>query len=206
MSFLYGTQVECLYSMPSAATAVVAAAQTILSKSSANAPYVLPANFFAQTSGNGAGKALILKGGGYFTVGTTAVTDIFQVAFDNTPGTFSTIIAETGTFTTLASIANGAFVFEVMITAQVMGTSGTLSAVGELKFGAANNAFAGTIGTIGTSSTTLSALPIMIGAPNAAVTAFNTQQSYAVELWNTWSVTTGAPSITLTNFYVFGLN
>lgn len=213
MSFLYGTQVECLYAMPSAGAAVTAAAQTVLSKANAGGAgggaYQLPAFFFNQNSGNGPGKSLLIKGGGFFTVGGTAVTDIFQVAFDTTAGTYASagLIAETGTFTTLASITNGAFTFEVMVTCQATGgSSGILAAVGEVKFGAANNAWAGTIGTIGTSSTTLSALPIMIGAPNAGATSINTQQAYFIELFNTWSATTGSPSITLSNYLIFGLN
>lgn len=209
MSFITGTQMECLYAMPSAATAVTAATQTVLSKGTTAAPYLLPANFFSQQSGSGPGKSLLIKGGGYFTIGGTAVTDIFQVAMDTTAGTYLAggLIAETGTFTTVINITSGIFRFEVELTASVFGTAGVISALGELKMGAGNNAFAGTLGSgTAVATTTLYGLPIMIGAPNTGITSFNTTQAYYIELFNTWSATTGTPSITLTNYTIFGLN
>lgn len=208
MSFYTGTQVECLYAMPSAATAVTAAAQTLLSHANAGTAaggaFQLPAGYFA-VGANGGQRSLLLKGGGFFSVGSTAVTDTFQVALTSTSGTYSAggLLAATGAFTTTASVTNGAFEFEVMVTAQATGVSaGVLSAVGHLLWGAGANASAPVLSAFSSSA----APAIMIGAPNSGLTSVNTQAAYFVELFNTWSATTGAPTITLTNFLVLGLN
>jgi hypothetical protein len=194
MSFYTATQIETLYAMPSNATAVTAAAQTVLSKGTTAAPYQLPANFFQQQSGNGPGKSLLIKGGGFFTTSSTAMTDTFQIALDTTAGTAGTVIAATGAFTPTASVTNGAFRFEAEITAQVMGSAGVLSVVGNLFWGTGANA------------AVASPQIFMLGAPNAGVTGFATTGAYYVELFNTWSLATGAPSVTLTNYTIFGLN
>ncbi len=92
MSFYTGTQSELLYSMPASATAVTAAAATVMSGTSTTNPaYQLPAYFFPNNGG--IGKSLLLKGGGVFTIGTTAVTDIFQVGFNTTAGTGTPVLA-----------------------------------------------------------------------------------------------------------------
>jgi hypothetical protein len=203
VSFITGTQTELLYAMPASSTAVTAAAQTLLSaNAAANPAYQLPAGFFAPQSGNGPGKSLLLKGGGVFSVGTTAVTDVFTVAIDATAGTYANTIAKTGAFTTVASVANGAFEFELMLTATAVGTSGSLNGVGHLLWGPANNAAAPSQSAY---SATLSGQPIMIGTPQTPV-SFNNTSAYYLELFNTWSSTTGASTITLTNFLIFGLN
>jgi hypothetical protein len=201
VSFLTGTQCELLYAMPASATAVTAAAQTLLSAGSTTNPaYQLPAYYFPNTYG--AGRSLLLKGGGWFTVGSTAVTDIFQVGMDTTQGTLLNIVAKTGAFTTVASITNGAWDFEVLMTCTGVGTAGTINSVGHMHWGPANNAVTVTQSTY---SATLSGQPMMIGAPQTAVTLDNSK-AYWIELFNTWSVTTGSPTITLTNFFIFGLN
>jgi hypothetical protein len=45
----------------------------------------------------------------------------------------------------------------------------------------------------------------MIGTPQTAVT-LNPTLGYYIELFNQWNVTTGAPTITMTNYLIFGLN
>ena len=70
-----------------------------------------------------------------------------------------------------------------------------------LLIGQANNAANPTLQTVGAQWAT----PIMIGAPQTAV-AFDPTVAQFVEMSSTWSATTGAPTVTLTNFYVFGLN
>jgi len=211
MSFYTGTQAELLYAMPASGAATTAAAATIISgTTAANPAYALPANYFSPQSGTTPGKSLLIKGGGWFTIGGTAVTDVFQVGLNTAAGTGTPaiVLAKTGAFTTLINWTTAAFTFEVMatMTAQGVGaTAGSLNTVGELKLGAANNVAVPTLGTFGTSTTASLASTIMLGAPQTAVT-FNTLTSYYVEVSNTWNVTTGAPSITLTNYYIFGLN
>lgn len=203
-----GTWTECLYAMPVSGPAVTAAAATIMSgNTAANPPYLLPAGFFQQQSGVSPGKSLLLKGGGWATIGGTAVTDIFTVGMNTTAGTLLNTVAKTGTFTTLASMTSLGFYFEVLMTVTITGSAanaGSINCVGFIHFGAANNAAAPTWGTFGNATTTFFCT-MMIGTPQTAVT-LNPTLAYYVELLNQWNVTTGAPTITLTNFYVFGLN
>jgi hypothetical protein len=207
MSFITGTQCELLYAMPASGVAVTAAAATILSgTTAANPPYALPPNFFGQASGGGPGKSIMVKGGGWYTVGTTAVTDIIKIGLNTTQNTaaIAVTLGATGAWTTVASQSNVAFEFELMATLTVPGKPGTncsLNCLGRMFIGQANNAANPTLQTVGAQWAT----PIMIGAPQTAV-AFDPTVAQFVEVSNTWSVTTGAPTATLTNFYVFGLN
>jgi hypothetical protein len=207
-SSITGTWTECLYAMPVSGPAVTAAAATIMTgNTAANPPYLLPAGFFQQQSGSGVSKALLLKGGGWCTVGGTAVTDIFTVGMNTTAGTLLNTVAKTGTFTTVINMTSLAFTFEVMMTVTIAGSAanaGSINCVGELKFMAANNADAPTWGTYAAATTSLFCV-MGIGTPQTAVT-LNPTLAYYIELFNQWSVTTGAPTITLTNFYILGLN
>jgi hypothetical protein len=207
VSFLYGTQVECLYAMPASGVAVTAAAATILSgTTAANPPYGLPANFFAQTPGGGPGKSLLIKGGGWYTVGTTAVTDIIKIGLNTTQNTASIAVTlgATGAWTTVASQSDVEFEFELMVTCTApgkAGTNGSFNSMGRMFIGQANNAANPTLQTVGAQWAT----PIMIGAAQTAA-GFDPTVAQYVEVSNQWNVTTGAPTATLTNFYVFGLN
>jgi hypothetical protein len=205
VSFLTGTQCELLYSMPASGSAVTAAVITVMSGSTAaNPAYALPANFFSPQTGTAPGKALLLKGGGSWATATAARTTAFTVGLDTTAGTLGITLAKTGTLTTVVQATAAAFDFEVMVTMTAQGvgaTAGTLNAVGWVEYGVANNAATGTFGTYSSNN----ASRFMIGTPQTAVT-FNTLTSYYLEVFNTWDATTNAPTITLTNFYVFGLN
>jgi hypothetical protein len=210
VSFFTGTQTELLYAMPATGPTVTAAAATVMTgASAANPAYALPLGFFNQQSGGGAGKSLLIKGGGWFTVGSTAVTTVFQVGLNSTAGTGAIALpfGKTGTMTTLASQTSCAFMFEVLVTATSPGYSATttaINAVGKFEIGNANNAATATWGTTAATSTA-QIYGYMIGTPQTPIAPVPTTQYY-VECSNTWSVTTGAPTIVLTNFFIFGLN
>jgi hypothetical protein len=207
MSFQTGTQCELLYSMPASGSAVTAAVITAMSgTTAANPPYQLPANFFAPQSGTTPGKALLIKGGGSWATPTATRTTAFTVGLDTTAGTLGITLAKTGTLTTAITTATAAFDFEVMVTMTGQGQAslaGTLNAVGWIEYGIANNAATGAFGTMTFAGNMVARF--MIGTPQTAVT-YTTSQAYFVEVFNTWDATTNAPTITLTNFYVFGLN
>ena len=207
MSFYTGTQCELLYAMPASGSAVTAAAATILSgTSAANPPFGLPPGFFNPSPTGDAGKSLLIKGGGWYTVGTTAVTNIIKIGLNTTQNTaaIAVTLAATGAWTTVISQSNVAFEFEVMVTCTApgkAGTNGSYNCIGHLLVGQANNAANPTLQTVGAQWAT----PIMMGAPQTAA-GFDPTVTQYVEVSNQWSVTTGSPTATLTNFYVFGLN
>ena len=205
MSQLTGTATELLYSMPASGSAVTAAAITVMSGSTAaNPAYLLPGGFFNPQEGTKPGKALLLKGGGSWATPTAARTTAFTAGLDTTAGTLGITLAKTGTLTTVITTATAAFDFEILVTMTAQGvgaTAGSLNAVGWVEYGIANNAATGTFGTYSANN----ASRFMIGTPQTAVT-FNTLTPYYLEVFNTWDAVTNAPTITLTNFWVFGLN
>ena len=200
MSFYTGTQVELLYCQPANGTAVTAAAQTVLTgmPAASNPPYQLPAYFFPSGQA-GIGKHLRITAGGFFSTGTiTTLTYACALSFDTTKGTHGTDVAKTGavpvnTTPAMTSITNGAWYLDCLITCQQVGTTMNLNALGTLDLGAANNA------------TTTVNLGLMIGAPNSSI-ALDNSVAYFPELWWTWSVTTGAPTVTCSQFNIYGCN
>jgi len=206
MSFYTGTQCELLYAMPGSAPAVTATATTsILSANSATLlPYQLPAAYFTQQSGTGLGKSLLIKGGGNFTLGSTADTITLAWYLDTTAGTQLTVMAQTGAITPVVSITNGCWEFELLVTCSALGTGANskLNAVGHVFWGPGNNAAAPTFASNGATS---AAGVTMIGAPQTGVTITNTN-AYYLDLFGWWSATTGSPTLTLTNYMIFGLN
>jgi len=206
MSFYTGTQCELLYAMPAAAPSVSATATTsILSANSATLlPYQLPAAFFTQQSGGGVGKSLLMKGGGFFTLGATA--DVLTLAFymDTTAGTPLTLMASTGGITPVVSITNGCWEFELLVTCSALGSGANskLNAVGHVFMGPGNNAGAATFAS---AAATSAAGVAMIGAPQTGVTITNTN-AYYLDVYASWSATTNSPTITMSNFLIFGLN
>jgi hypothetical protein len=193
--------------MPSSAAAVTAAAATVMSgTTAANPPYALPLGFFNQQSAGGAGKALMIKGGGWWATPTAARTTNFQIGLNSTAGTGTIALpfGKTGTLTTVITTTDGIFHFEVLVTATSPGfasTASALNAVGWVEYGAGNNAATGTFGTYSSNN----ASRFLIGTPQTPVAPVPTTQYY-VECSNTWDATTNTPTITLTNFLIFGLN
>jgi hypothetical protein len=205
MSFLTGTQAECIYSMPASGSAVTAAAITAMSgATAANPPFLLPGGFFNPQEGTRPGKALILKGGGSWSTPTAARTTAFTVGMDTAAGTLGLTLGKTGTLTTPITTVTWGFDFELLATLTQQGAAasgGLLNVIGWVEYGQANNAATGTIGTAGAGN----ASRFLIGTPQTAV-AFTTTTPYYLEVFNTWDAVTNAPTITLTNFNVYCVN
>jgi hypothetical protein len=208
MSFITGTQVECLYAMPASGAAVTAVAATTASgTTAANPAYALPLGFFNQQSGGGPGKSLLIKGGGWWSTPTAARTLIFQIGLNSTvnTGAIALPLGKTGNIVTvITSSASAIWNFEVLVTCTAPGQAGTaasLNAFGWVEYGLGNNAAAGTVGTY----TSNNASRFLIGTAQTAIAPIPTTQYY-VECSNQWDATTNAPTITLTNFLILGLN
>lgn len=207
MSGYTGTQTELLYAMPATGPTVTAAAATVMSgTTAANPPYAMPLDYFWQKSGGGAGKSMLIKGGGWYTIGGTAVTTVFQIGLNSTAGTGAIALpfGKTGTLTTVINVTSGIFGFEVLVTGTAPGfgsTAGSLNAFGWVEFGIGNNAATGTFGTYSNNN----ASRFLIGTAQTAIAPVPSTQYY-IECSNTWNVTTGAPTIVLTNYLIFGLN
>jgi hypothetical protein len=212
MSVQYGPGItECLYSMPAKGPAGTAATNCLTFANAgtvAGGAYQLQSGYFqVPSTGGGPGRALLIKGGGYWSVGTTADTLTFSCNLDTTAGTALAggLLGSTGAITPVAS-TSGTFDFEIMVTATAMGVSaGVLQTVGHLNIGAVAT-LNGQTATIGTFSAGTNLNTLALGGVNAGLASFNTQQQYFVEFFGNWSATTGAPSVTLSNFYVFGSN
>jgi hypothetical protein len=211
MSFYGGTQVECLYAMPLKGAANVSSGSTVMTQANAGGAgggaFILQSGFFNNPIGNGAGRALLIKGGGYWSVGGTADTMTFTCNLDTTAGTALAggLLGSTGAITPVVN-TSGIFEFEIMVTCTASGVSaGVLQTIGNLKMGAVTS-LNGQTTTLGTFSAGTNLNVLALGGVNAGLASFNTQQQYFVEFFGNWSATTGAPSATLSNFYVFGLD
>lgn len=198
MSFYADAPAELLYAMPASGGAVTG---TITTGSAAGgpdlastaAPMELPHQYFSKI-----GKSLMIEGGGFYTTGTTVPTLKFGLGVNTSVGIVTAnILCSTGAFTTTASVTDGVFIFRALVTATVLGSAGTLSAAGKFLFGSK---------TI----TTTAGIPTYLMSPSATSTpfTFNTSQTTPVyiEPFAYWSTTSTGPTITMTNFFVWGLN
>ena len=197
MSFVTGTQAELLYSMPASGSAVSGTVTTgtaalIGGGSGANLPaYQLPAYFFGDTYG--VAKSMLIQGGGTFVTEGTTQTGKLALYLDTTIGTPGTLLMSTGAFDPTASVAQGTFMFEALITCTAVGTAGTLNACGRLYWGnSASNTgtVAGAIYLMGTAGTV----------------AFSNATAYYLEPFFSWGATSTGQTITLTNYLIWGLN
>jgi hypothetical protein len=206
MTFFTGNQVECLYAMPASGAATTAAVATVMSgTTAANPAYQLPTGFFSQQMGSGASRSLLIKGGGWWQTPTATRTTNFQIGLNTTvnTGAIALLFGKTGTLTTVITTNQQNWCFEVLVTCTTPGqsaTAGTLNAVGWVEYGNGNNVAAGTIGTY----TSNNASRFLIGTPQTGV-AWVPTTPYWLECSNTWDATTNAPTITLTNFMIFGI-
>lgn len=198
MSFYADAPAELLYALPASGGAVTGTV-TIGSAAggpelgSTSLPMELPHNYFSKI-----GKSLLIEGGGFFTTGSTAPTLKFGLGIDTSVGIVTAnVLCSTGAFTTLASVTDGVFSFRALVTATVLGTAGTLAAVGKLDWGSKT-------------VTTTVGVPSYLMSPSATSTpfTFNTIQTTPVyiEPFAYWSTTSTGPSVTMTNFFVWGLN
>lgn len=193
MSFITGTQTECLFNQTPTSTKNNFTTQAVISAPNTQPRCILPANFWNY---QGIGKGLLVFARGIFSVASaTTPTLAIALCLDGTPGTIGTPgqLFISATVTTASGVTNAGWSLEAMVTAQtVSNTTSALQIDGEVVIGAVAN---------GSNST----------APNLTqvtnnITTFNFETSAAVELAATWGTASASNTITVKQFMVFGVN
>ncbi len=207
MSFITGTQMELLYSMPAsgASSSAPGAASVILSGNTTTNPgYQLPALSSMWPLSQFPGKALGVRARGIFgTPASSPGTWLIGCGLNTTQATkpTATVLAATGAFTPaspILSISNGEWELEFDITVQSAGTNAgaapnaNVITGGLLSLGAGNNA----------ATTGISAF--MVGSASAI--SINPTTQYWIELYATFSTGPASTQIQCNQFEVFGYN
>lgn len=200
MSFVTGTQAELLYSMPANGASVTGTTSTggtqqlVSQVNGATTPaFQLPSYFFPNTYG--AGKSILIQGGGVLLNGATTESLRLNVYLDTTVGTQSILLASTGAFSPFGTSVSqtGSFMFELLCTAQSVGTGGTIACIGRV--------FTGQSGSTATVSS-----PAVILMGQSSQPTFNNSVAYYIDVFANFGGTTTTQAITLTNMLVWGLN
>jgi hypothetical protein len=199
MSFYTGTQAELLYCMPATGASVTSTVSTastaVLTPAAAAAtqPFQLPSYFFPNTGG--IGKSVMIQGGGVLLNGPATQTARFALYLDTAINVQGTLLCATGAFSPFGTTVSqtGAFFFHVLITATSIGTTCTLNTVGKMDIGQAGN----------TATNTTTATMLMNSSTQPTI---NNATAYYIEMFANFGATTTTQAVTLTNFYVWGLN
>jgi hypothetical protein len=196
MSYLFGSNVECLYSLAAPVTK-----NTYTTAAPITAPTVtpttdvarVPASFWTGGGSRPPGKGLWVHAQGTITNAATAATFIGQACLNQVAGT----LLAAGSFTfwpILAPTASTVCLFDldVWYTCSQGGASATIQA---------NSRYEQSVVATGV----LSTAPQTVKA-QASLTTLNTQADMYVELFGTWSSSSGSNSTVVQQFQVFGLN
>jgi hypothetical protein len=206
VSFFGDAPAELLYAMPSVGGAVTCVS-TVTSGTTAGGPMLggggaggtympceIPHNYFSKQ-----GKSIMWHASGMFTLPVVAIPAVrLSMYLDSTPGTAATLLCQTGLFASSAVSTGitGQWSMQGFATCTAPGTSGTLQAFGLVHWGPAQ-------------LTTSAGVPdYTMGVGTTTPVTFNTYQTTPVYLdplaW--WSVTTSSPTLTMTQYFVWGLN
>jgi hypothetical protein len=211
MSFFGDTPAELLYAMPAVGGAVtLGTATATVTGSAAGGPMLggggaggtfppceIPHGYFSKQ-----GKAIMWHASGVYAVPATTVANIrIALYLNNVPGATSgtsTLLCQTGIFASAATTTGftGQWQMQGFATCTAVGTSGTLQPFGLVHWGPAQ-------------LTTTTGIPdYTMGTGTTTPVTFNTYQTTPVYLeplaW--WSASTSTPTLTMTQYFVWGLN
>lgn len=192
MSFLTGTQFECISAQSAAGTALSnSTAATVISHPSGAA--LIPAGFFSQSYG--LGRTLKVMARGIVTDTATGTPTLTVGVYANTTqGTVSANnVGSTGAITesTIGTTSNVFWEFEADIVCQAVGSSGKFVTMGQFMVAhVATGETAPTFAQIGSSSQV----------------TLSTEVAYWLELVGTWGTAESAATITCEQFFVYGVN
>jgi len=208
MSFYADAPAELLYVMQGVGGAVT---NTVTSGSTSGGPLLgggqswgngstfpaceIPHNYFSKV-----GKAILVEGGGVYSLGSTVPTMKFALYLDSAIGNVTTLLGATGAFTAdTTSRAAMAFNFKAYVTATAIGPNGSLQFWGWLNWGLVPSL---------TTTTVAPQITYVMGPATTTPVSFNTTQTTPVYLepYASWSTSSTGPSITLTQMLVWGLN
>ena len=197
MTFLYGTNMELLYSMPAIGTTQTSSVATLLNTTPNQTPFQLPPLQNIWSLSQLAGKGLMVVASGGYDVGANTLTTL-RLSFDANAGTTATVtVADTGAFV-MTTQAVGAWEAQVWMNCVglVATTASTWYANGTLTLGPGS-------APTGTATTLMWGQPaIAAGIPTALT--IGTQAALNVDLVAQWQASPTA--MVCTQFMVFGLN
>jgi hypothetical protein len=197
MTFLYGTNLELLYSLPAIGATQSASAATILNTAATAPPFQLPALQNIWSPSSMAGKGLMIMAAGGFDIGANTLTTL-KLSLDPTVTTTSVnIVAEAGA---LAMGALTTWAWEAQVWLSCVGVTGNTAsswyASGQLTIGAGNNEATTAITLMWGQPAISAGIPTAISLP--------LQTPYFPNLISQWSANPTA--MVCTQFMVFGLN
>jgi hypothetical protein len=207
MTFAYGTQMECIYSMGTAGTAAsaIGAASAILSaNATGNAPFQVNPfqSYWSSADMLGKGFKFVARGL-YSTPASAPGTYLWGIGLNTTQATKPTaiVLASTPATTSITppvSITNGFWEMELDVIVNVIGGSGgtpnmSLDVKGMF-----------TLGNSPTAATT-AATAYGIGQ-TSLLTTVNPTLAYWAELYCTMSTGPASSSIQCTQYQIYGLN
>jgi hypothetical protein len=192
MSFLTGTQVELLYSLPATVTKNTYTTEAAFTGvAGTNTVCTIPNNWLTNDVPNPVSKALYLKAAG--TIGNTAAaTFAVNLGLDTTAGTKANPIAVM-TATAPPVAAGAPFFLDVWYTCTAFATTTyTLQVTGNWRMESSNGGAAGSG-------------PLCTGF-SGSITGLVPSTQYFIELFGTWSASNAANTTTLQQMLLFGLN
>lgn len=193
MSFLTGTQVENLYSLPAAVTKNTYTTQACISALAASAAVArIPGGYFSENP-NPLGRCLYLKGLGSIA-NTSAATFSPAIALDSTAGTALNPITIYAATAPTASVT-AQWDVEAWITCTAFGETAGMTLQVNGKWTQASVATGGVLNATG------------LGASFAGtLTSLTPATTYFVELFGTWNASAAGNTTTLQQLFLFGLN
>lgn len=193
MSFLTGTQVECLYSLGAQVTKNTYTTQACMGPLAATAAVPrIPGGFFAESPAP-LGRAVYLKAYGSIA-NTSAATFSPAIALDTTAGT---ALAPISIYSTVAPTAavTAQWDLEAWITCQAFGESAGMTLQVNGRWLQSSVASGGALNATGWSAQFAGTL-----------TALTPATTYFVELFGTWSVSAAGNTTTIQQMSMFGIN
>jgi hypothetical protein len=190
LTFLYGTNMELLYSMPAVGATQTGSAATVINTAATCPPFQLPALQNIWSLGGMSGKGLMIVAAGGYDVGANTLTTL-KLSFDTVVSTSLNTMGTSGAVA-LASTTTGAWQAQIWMTCTGIAseTASTWESIGD--------------GIIGPSTGTAFMWNSAVVAGVPTPVTLPTQTAFYTDLYTQWQVNPTA--VVCSQFMVFGLN